>query len=79
LGDFGRPRRGFIAFNCVGVSGFASGSLIAAAVIALFSRKVGMWIADFLDIFDIVFYLSAGSASQADDPSHAPTIDKATK
>ncbi len=58
-----------MAFSCFGESGFASGSDLAAATIALFSVTVGMTIAVFLDIdvFDIMFYLSTYGATQTDD------------
>lgn len=72
LSDFGLPRNtlnGTIAFSCLGESGFASGSDLAAATIALFSAIVGMTIAGRLDIdiFDIMIYLSTYGAAQTDD------------
>ena len=50
-------------FNCLGVSGFASGSLLAAAVMALSSSAVGIRIVGRLEIFDIVFYLATIGAA----------------
>ncbi len=65
-----------MAFNCIGVSGCASGSLLAAAVMALSSSAVGMRIVGRLEIFDIVFHLSTIGAAQADDPSHFASVYK---
>ena len=56
--DIGRPRKllsGTMAFNCVGVSGCASGSLRAAAVMALSSFALGMRTVGRLEIVDIDF------------------------
>jgi hypothetical protein len=49
---------GTIAFSCFGVSGCASGSVLAAAVMALSSFEVGICAVGRLDIFDIVFHLA---------------------
>jgi hypothetical protein len=65
-----------MAFNCFGVSGCASGSDFAAAVIALSSFDVGMAMERRLDNLDIVFYLATIGSAQADDPSHLTTIHK---
>ncbi len=54
-----------MAFSCFGVSGCASGSLLAAAVMALSSSSVGMRTVGRLEIFDIVLYLSTIGAAQA--------------
>src|SRR6266478_172874 len=77
--DFGRPRRariGTIDRSWLGVRGLASGSALAAAVIALSSATVGSAIARRLGIFDIVFHLSAIGTTQADDPADRATINK---
>jgi hypothetical protein len=65
-----------MAFSCFGVSGCASGSLFAAAVIALSSFAVGMTTTGRLEIFDIVFHLATIGAAQANDPSHLATVYK---
>src|SRR6185295_6493240 len=54
----------------------ASGSDLAAAVIALSSLEVGMAIEGRLDTLDIVFHLATIGAAQTDDPSHLTTIHK---
>ena len=56
-------------FSCLGLKGCASGSLLAAAVMALSSSAVGIKTAERLDIFDIVFYLATIGAAQTDDAS----------
>jgi hypothetical protein len=61
---------GTIAFNCFNVSGCASGSDLAAAVMALSSFEVGISTTGRLDIFDIVFHLSTVAAAQADYSAH---------
>ena len=54
-------------FSCVGVSGCASGSFLAAAVMALSSSTVGMRMVGRLEIFDIVLYLATiGAARRAE-------------
>lgn len=63
-----------MAFNCFGVSGCASESFLAAAVMALSSSTVGMRIVGRLEIFDIVFHLATIGAAQADDPPHFASI-----
>src|SRR6476619_5588928 len=73
LADLGRPRReriGTIAFNCLGVRGWASGSDFAAAVICLSSAAVGILIVAFLDIFDIVLNLASVRSPQTDHPAN---------
>jgi len=72
----GRPRNGTIAFNCLEVKGCASGSALAAAVIALSSFEEGIRMTGTLDVFDIVFDLSANSSAQADNPSHGTSVQK---
>jgi hypothetical protein len=79
LADLGRPRNariGTMDFNCFGVSGFASGSALAAAVMTLSCCAVGIATAARLDIFDIVFYLSSIGPAQADNPAHRTAIHK---
>ena len=63
-------------FSCVGVSGCASGSLLAAAVMALSSSTVGMRMVGRLEIFDIVFYLATIGTAQTDDSSRFTTVYK---
>ena len=62
--------------SCFGVSGRASGSDLAAAVIALSSFEVGMAIEGRLDALDKVFHLATIGLAQADNPSHLTTIYK---
>lgn len=62
--------------SCFGVSGFASGPLRAAAVIALSSSAVGMRIVGRLEIFDIVFDLAAVGTAQTDDSSRFAAVYK---
>jgi hypothetical protein len=63
-------------FNCFGVSGCASGSALAAAVMTLSSCAEGIATEARLDTFDIVFYLATIGSAQAYDPSHLATIYK---
>jgi hypothetical protein len=63
-------------FNCFGVSGCASGSALAAAVMILSSCAEGIAMDARLDTFDIVFYLATIGSAQAYDPSHLTTIYK---
>ena len=63
-------------FSCFGVSGFASGSLLAAAVMTLSSSAVGIRIVGRLEIFDMVLYLATIGAAQTDDSSRFTTIYK---
>jgi hypothetical protein len=56
-------------FSCFGVSGCASGSLLAAAVMALSSLTVGMTTSGRLGVFDIVLHLSTIGTAQTDDQS----------
>jgi hypothetical protein len=63
-------------FNCFGVSGCASGSALAAAVMTLSSCAEGIAMEARLDTFDIVFYLATIGSAQAYDPSHLTTIHK---
>ncbi len=79
LPSFGRPRSarmGTIAASCLGVSGWASGSLLAAAVMRLSSCAVGMRMGGRLDGLDIVFHLTTIGAAQANHPAHLATIYK---
>ena len=58
LADLGRPRSarmGTMDFSCFGVSGRASGSALAAAVMALSSCEVGITTEGRLDILDMGF------------------------
>jgi hypothetical protein len=58
-----------MAFNCFGVSGCASGSHLADAVMALSSSAEGMWMVGCLEIFGIVFHLATiGTAQIFDEP-----------
>ena len=63
-------------FSCFGVRGCASGSVLAAAVMALSSSAVGIRIVERLDVFDIVFYLATIGAAQTDDSSRFATVYK---
>jgi len=63
-------------FSCFGVSGCASGSDLAAAVMALSSCKEGITTEGRLDILDIVFHLSAIGSAQADDPQRVAVVHK---
>jgi hypothetical protein len=63
-------------FNCFGVSGCASGSALAAAVMILSSCAEGIATQARLDTFDIAFYLATIGSAQAYDPSHLATIYK---
>jgi hypothetical protein len=65
---------GSIDFSCFGVSACASGSLLAAAVMALSSCALGIRTVIDLDFFDIVFYLATTGTAQTDDPSSFTTI-----
>ena len=68
--DFVLPRKAFmgtIASNCSGVSGKASGSVLAAALMRRFSATVGITTAMRLSVFDMVFHLFAVGSAQADD------------
>ena len=68
--DFVLPRKAFmgtIASNCSGVSGKASGSVLAAALMRRSSATVGIATAMRLSVFDMVFNLSAVGSAQADD------------
>jgi hypothetical protein len=65
-----------MAFNCLGVSGRALGSLFAAALMALSSSGVGMRTAGRLETFDIVLHLTTIGAAETDDPSHFATVCK---
>src|SRR5579859_3415264 len=67
---------GTMAFNCLGVSGSASASLFAAAVMARSSLVVGIRTEGRLGALDIVFHLTTIGAAQADDPSHFASINK---
>jgi hypothetical protein len=63
-------------FSCFGVSGCASGSAFAAAVMRLSSCAEGNATDARLDTFDIVLHLSTIGSAQAYDPSHLATIYK---
>ena len=79
LADLGRPRNariGIIDFNCFGVSGCASGSALAAAVMTLSSCAEGIATEARLGTFYMVFYLATIGSAQAYDPSHLATIYK---
>jgi hypothetical protein len=65
-----------MAFNCVGVSGCASGSLRAAAVITLSSSTLGMRTVGRLEIFDIVLYLASIGTTKTDDSSRLCPVNK---
>ena len=65
-----------MALSCLGVRGCASGSLLAAAVMALSSSAVGIRIVGRLKVFDIVFYLAPIGTAQADDASRLTTVYK---
>jgi hypothetical protein len=58
------------------VSGCASGSLLAAAVMALSSSLVGMRTVGRLETLDIMLYLSTIGAAQANDPAHITSVYK---
>src|SRR5436305_7564997 len=64
-----------MAFNCFGVSGWASGSLLAAALICLSSSTVGITTDGRLLGLDIMFHLATIGAAKADDP-HFASINK---
>jgi len=57
------------------MSGWASGSAFAAAVIALSSSILGIVIAERLDVLDIVLHLATIGLAQADDPPHVATVN----
>lgn len=65
-----------MAFSCLCLKGCASGSLLAAAVMALSSSAVGIRIMERLENFDIVFYLAPIGKAQTDDASHLTTVYK---
>src|SRR5687767_3733069 len=67
---------GIMAFSCFGVSGRASGSRLAAAVIALSSSVLGIFTVTRLLTLDIVFHLTTTGAAQAYDPSHFASVNK---
>jgi hypothetical protein len=67
---------GTMEVSCFGVSGRASGSLFAAAVMALSSSAVGILTEGRLVTLDIVSNLTTIGAAQADDPSHFASINK---
>ena len=60
-------RSGTMDLSCFGVSGGASGSRRAAAVMARSSATVGIRIVGRLAVFDIVFHLATIGAAHADD------------
>jgi hypothetical protein len=65
---------GSIDFSCFGVGACASGSLLAAAVMALSSCALGIRTVVRLEIFDMVFHLETIDAAQADAPSRFTTV-----
>jgi len=65
-----------MSFNCRAVSGSASGSRLAAALIARSSATVGIFTAGRLDAFVITHYLPTIGAAQADDPAYLATVLK---
>jgi hypothetical protein len=67
---------GTIALSCAGVSGCASGSPLAAAVMFLSSSTVGTLTLGRLRAFDISFHLSSIRTPKADDPSCAIALYK---
>ena len=67
-------RRGTIDFNCFAVSGCASGSALAAALIARPCTTVGMTTDGRLETLDIVLYLASIGPAQADDSSRLATV-----
>jgi hypothetical protein len=56
--------------NCFGVRGCASGSLLAAAVIARSSATLGICIGIFFKCLDISLHLSTVGTTKTDDPSY---------
>ncbi len=67
---------GTIDRSCLGVSGCASGSDLAAAVIARSSAAVGIATTGGLEALDIVLHLSTIGSAQADDPAHVFAVYK---
>jgi hypothetical protein len=63
-------------FSCFAVSGGASGSAFAAAVIALSCSAVGISMRGRLDGLDIMFHLSSIGPAKADDPSHFVIVNE---
>ncbi len=79
LSDFGRPRSariGTMALNCLGDSGWASGSAFAADVIALSSSRLGITIFGRLDILDIVLHLTTIGSTQTYDSPHVTAVNE---
>ncbi|WP_180125775.1 hypothetical protein [Rhodoferax sp. BLA1] len=70
------PWTGTMDFSCFCVRGCASGSLLAAAVMALSSSAVGIRIMERLENFDIVFCLATIGPAQTDDSSRCATAYK---
>ena len=62
-------RRGTMAFNCFGVSGWASGSRFADAVMALSACDVGITMGAGLGVLGMVFYLSTIGTAQIENSS----------
>ena len=75
LANFGLPRSGTMRLNCASDKGWASGSAFAALRISRSSATVGMRIAGFLDLVDIMLHLAARSGSETDDSALMATID----
>ena len=65
-----------IAANCFGVSGRASGSDLAAAVMARSSAALGITMDGRLDTLDIALHLTTIGSAQADGPSHLTAFHK---
>ena len=79
LACFGLPRTDFsgtIALSWAFVSGFASGSVFAAATIFAFSATDGMRMTRLGVVFDIVLNLFTLGISKADDSSDFTSINK---
>ena len=65
-----------MAASCFGVSGRASGSALAAAVMARSCCSVGMTTEDCLETLDKVSDLATIGTAKADDPSCRTALDK---
>ena len=77
FGDGGRPRSaraGTMLASCAGVSGCASGSALAAAVIFRSSAMLGILIGVFFKGLDIALNLTTVGAPKADHPSDFAAI-----
>jgi hypothetical protein len=65
-----------MALGCLGLSGQASGSVLAAAVLALPSSAVGISTAGRFAVFDMAFHLATIGTAEADDSARFASIDK---